>query len=161
MQRKQNSNTVCAVGGRAFNFLHPPLSPPDFTLSKGSLIWIKKVKHDTFALNRLSHQTVKWSIAGIWFFIGIHSLLCLHKAAPLIKVTSTHIKGKKEAFECSHTFPKGVSSFPIPFSVLLNCGTLKPCLTHQTSPVWWVIGAFFPFKRLAGNALSWTLWEVC
>ena len=76
------------------------------------------------------HQTIKQNSADIWFFIG---MLCFHKAAPLIKVTSTHIKGKKKALECSHTFMKGVSSFPIPFSVLLSYGTLKPCLTYQTS----------------------------
>ena len=61
-------------------------------------------------------------------------MLCFLKAAPLIKVTSTHMKGKKKALGCSHTFMEGVSSFPVPFSVLLSYGTLKPCLTHQTSP---------------------------
>lgn len=100
-----------------------------------------------------SNQAVKQSSTGIWFIIGILALSCLHEAAPLIRVTCAHIKGKKESPWLFTHLPEGHLLLSVPFLSSVDLGHFE-ALPHWPEFLNLVDHrSFSPFKCLAGNAL--------
>lgn len=128
------------------------------SLQTSHMAYIKKLRRDTHFKHRLNSPTVKQNITDIRLLLAYFLCFVSTKQHLSLRWHPPTSKGKNEPLTV-HTPSWGVSPFHS-LSQFCWAVALWSFASLTRFPQFGLMG-FSPFKCLAGNALNWTLWEVC